>query len=685
MAATFRRNSIFLRNLLTRIVLTLLAAVVIVWFLPRAETVHYRYDVGKPWTGGTLIAKFQFPIYKSDEVIAAERDSVRDSFQPYYVVDSEIEESALASLAKDIDTDFPEQARSYKNIILQELHRYYEQGIMPPNAQGLSSTDSATIVRVVRGRSAVPTPLGELYTIKSAYQHLLSNPLIAASRQVVQRMNLDRYIHANLRYDEQRSESEMQELLNSVAESDGMVMAGQKIVDKGDIVDERTARILLSLEKESLRQSTDSKETLYRMGGQAVIVLLLLSLLTTYIALFRRDYFDKPRSLLMVYVLTVFFPVVVSLMMRHAFLNIYLLPFALAPMFIRVFLDSRTAFMVHLVLVLLCAVAVKYQYEFIVVQLVAGLVAIYSLREVSKRSQVFVASLLVTLVSIAVYYVLQVVQIGDSINTDRSMYVFFIGNGVLLLLAYPLMFIIEKLFGFTSDVTLVELSDTNRDLLRQLSEVAPGTFQHSVMVGNLASDIANRIGAKSLLVRTGALYHDIGKMANPYYYTENQAGANPHAGIDERESARIIISHVSEGIRMAEKKHLPAVIKDFIRTHHGSGITKYFYINYKNAHPDEEVDPAAFTYPGPNPSTKEQAILMMADTVEAASRSLSEYSEESITQLVDRLIDGQVQEGYFTDCPITFHDIRVAKLALVERLKAIYHARIAYPKDTTEN
>ena len=685
MAATFRRNSIFLRNLLTRIVLTLLAAVVIVWFLPRAETVHYRYDVGKPWTGGTLIAKFQFPIYKSDEVIAAERDSVRDSFQPYYVVDSEIEESALASLAKDIDTDFPEQARSYKNIILQELHRYYEQGIMPPNAQGLSSTDSATIVRVVRGRSAVPTPLGELYTIKSAYQQLLSNPLIVASRQVVQRMNLDRYIHANLRYDEQRSESEMQELLNSVAESDGMVMAGQKIVDKGDIVDERTARILLSLEKESLRQSTDSKETLYRMGGQAVIVLLLLSLLTTYIALFRRDYFDKPRSLLMVYVLTVFFPVVVSLMMRHAFLNIYLLPFALAPMFIRVFLDSRTAFMVHLVLVLLCAVAVKYQYEFIVVQLVAGLVAIYSLREVSKRSQVFVASLLVTLVSIAVYYVLQVVQIGDSINTDRSMYVFFIGNGVLLLLAYPLMYIIEKLFGFTSDVTLVELSDTNRDLLRQLSEVAPGTFQHSVMVGNLASDIANRIGAKSLLVRTGALYHDIGKMANPYYYTENQAGANPHAGIDERESARIIISHVSEGIRMAEKKHLPAVIKDFIRTHHGSGITKYFYINYKNAHPEEEVDPAAFTYPGPNPSTKEQAILMMADTVEAASRSLREYSEESITQLVDRLIDGQVQEGYFTDCPITFHDIRVAKLALVERLKAIYHARIAYPKDTTEN
>ena len=684
MSFYYKKTTHSLRNLLTRIVLTLVAAAVIVWFLPRAESVHYRYDVGKPWTGGTLIAKFQFPIYKTDEVIAAERDSVTRVFQPYYVVDPKVENAAIEDFARELQEHFPEHVSDYNNVVTQELHKLYQQGIISPYAYNGVALDSTAIIRVVQGRNAVPTYVSAINTPKKAYEQLFTNPKLAAGKSVVQRLNLDKYIRPNMSYDKERSESELQDQLNSVAESDGMVMAGQKIVDKGEIVDDRTARILLSLEKESQRQNTDSKETLYRMAGQAFLVLLLLSLLTAYIALFRRDYFEKPRSLLMVYVLTVLFPVVVSLMMRHAFLNIYLLPFALAPMFIRVFLDSRTAFMVHLVIVLLCAVAVKYQYEFVVVQMVAGLVAIYSLREVSKRSQVFLAAVLVTLASMAVYYVLQIIQIGETSNDDRSMYVFFIINGILLLLAYPFMFLIEKTFGFTSDVTLVELSDTNRDLLRQLSEVAPGTFQHAVMVGNLASDIANRIGAKALLVRTGALYHDIGKMANPYYFTENQAGANPHAAISEKESAQIIIEHVTEGVRMAEKNHLPAVIKDFIRTHHGQGVTKYFYINYKNNHPEEEVDAADFTYPGPNPTTKEQAILMMADTVEAASRSLNDYTEETITELVNRLIDSQVSEGYFSDCPITFHDINVAKQALIERLKSIYHARIAYPTEKTD-
>ncbi len=675
-----KQGTIF-RNYLTRIILTLCAAAIIVWFLPRAESVHYRYDVGKPWTGGTLIAKFQFPIYKSDEVIAAERDSVRQAFQPYYTIDAKVEDKAMEELSEELNSANAENGRLYRNIILQQLHRLYEVGILPQSVFNSSDIDSTSMIRVVEGRNATPTFIKDLYTAKSAYQELLSHPLVNVARPIIQRLNLDRFIRANLIYDKQRSESELFEHINNVAESDGMVMAGQKIIDKGDIVDERTARILLSLEKESQRQNIDSAEVLYRVAGQAVIVLILLTMLTMYIALFRRDYFEKTRSLLMVFLLAVLFPVLVSLFMRHGFLNVYIIPFALAPMFIRMFLDSRTAFMAHLIITLLCALAVKYQYEFVVVQIVAGMAAIYSLREVSKRSQVFAAALLITLASMAMYYILQAVQIGESTNDDRSMYMFFIGNGILLLLAYPLMFIIEKLFGFTSDVTLVELSDTNRDLLRQLSEVAPGTFQHSVMVGNLASDIANRIGAKSLLVRTGALYHDIGKMTNPYYFTENQAGANPHSDIDERKSAQIIISHISEGIKFAEKKHLPAVIKDFIRTHHGKGITKFFYINYKNNNPEQEVDIADFSYPGPNPSTKEQAILMMADTVEAASRSLEQYTDESITELVNRLIDTQVNEGYFIDCPITFHDINVAKQALIERLKAIYHARIAYPTE----
>ena len=406
----------------------------------------------------------------------------------------------------------------------------------------------------------------------------------------------------------------------------------------------------------------------------------MMLLFTLYLALFRRDYFEKPSSIMMLYSLITIFPIVVSIMVQHNFFSIYILPFAMVPMFIRVFMDSRTAFLSHAIMVLICAAAVKYQYEFIIVQLVAGLVAIYSLRDLSRRAQVFKTAILVTLASAVVFFALQLMQDNVVISIDTDMYVYFIINGIFLLLAYPLMYLIERTFNFTSNVTLFELSNTNKGLLRDLSEIAPGTFQHSITVGNLAAEIANRIEANSLLVRTGALYHDIGKMANPVFFTENQAGVNPHDNMPYTESARIVISHVTEGMKMAEKAGLPPIIKNFILTHHGRGLTKYFYIKQQNEHPDEEIDREPFTYPGPNPFTREQAILMMADAVEAASRSLTEYTEENIANLVGRIIDAQVSEGYFRECPITFRDIALAKLVLIDRLKSIYHTRISYPK-----
>lgn len=353
----------------------------------------------------------------------------------------------------------------------------------------------------------------------------------------------------------------------------------------------------------------------------------------------------------------------------------------MAPIFIRVFTDSRTAFNAHVTMILICAVAVKYQYEFIIVQMVAGLISIYSLRSLERRSQIFLSALLVTLGSAAVYFALQLIQSDDVSKLDQTIYWHFAANGFLLLFAYPLMLIIEKTFGFISTVTLFELSNTNNELLRRLSEVAPGTFQHSITVGNLAAEISHKIGANGQLVRTGALYHDIGKMENPAFFTENQAGVNPHQQLTDIESARIIINHVADGLRLAEKYNLPGVIKDFITTHHGEGLTKYFYVNYKNEHPDEEVAEEAFRYPGPNPSSREQAILMMCDSVEAASRSLKEYTEESISSLVNKIIDTQVSDGFFTDCPITFHDISQAKQILIERLKSMYHTRIEYPEE----
>ena len=388
---------------------------------------------------------------------------------------------------------------------------------------------------------------------------------------------------------------------------------------------------------------------------------------------------ESVAHIALLYAMITVFPILVSFMMRHNYFSVYILPFAMAPLFIRVFMDSRTAFITHVTMVLICAAAVKYQYEFIIIQLVAGLVTIYSLRDLSRRAQVFQTAILVFLADCLVFLTLQLMQGNSFWDTDFSMYYHFLACGIFMLLAYPLMYLVEKLFGFTSNVTLFELSNTNKGVLRDLSEVAPGTFQHSITVANLAAEIANKIGARSLLVRTGGLYHDIGKMANPVFFTENQAGVNPHDSLTCHDSARMIISHVTEGIRLAEKYSLPQFIKDFILTHHGRGLVKYFYIKYQNEHPDEEVDKEPFTYPGPNPFTREQAILMMADGVEAASRSLKEYSDESISGLVNKIIDGQLQAGYFVDCPITFRDIKQAKQVLIERLKAIYHARIQYP------
>ena len=536
------------------------------------------------------------------------------------------------------------------------------------------------MIRVVSGKEAKSTKVNMLYSTMSAYETILLDPALVPYRSILQRCNLTDYIAPNLSYDKKRCDAEKSDLLGSIPLASGMVMSGQKVIDRGEIVNDYTYRVLSSFEREMQRRNATEAEITNTLIGQILFVTILVTLFTIYLALFRDDYFLKPRSILMLYAMVFIFPILVSLMMSHSIFSVYVLPFTLVPIFVRVFMDSRTAFITHAVMILICAATVRYQYEFIIIQLVSGLIAIYSLRELSSRAQVFKTSLLVTVGSILVYISLQLLQSNDLLKLDRDMYVYFLVNGVLLLLSYPLMYLIEKAFGFVSNVTLIELSNTNRGLLRDLSEIAPGTFQHSITVGNLASEIANRIGANSLLVRTGALYHDIGKMTNPVFFTENQAGVNPHDHMSYEDSAKIIISHVTEGVKMAEKYNLPTIIKDFILTHHGRGVTKYFYIKYKNEHPDEDIDMEKFTYPGPNPFTREQAILMMADTVEAASRSLNEYTEESISLLVNKLIDGQVADGFFTECPITFRDISLAKQLIIARLMAIYHTRIQYPE-----
>ena len=674
------KNDITWRDLLIRVSLIIVAVTIIVWLMPRSSHSNYKIEKGKPWIYGDLKAPFDFPIYISDEAVKAERDSLMLQYEPYYIYNKEVAGMQLRQFAKDYSNGIPGLPDDYISIISNRLRTLYTQGIMSNADYSKLHKDTSQMIRIVNGKNAVSASITKVNSVVSAYEQIFLDNALASKRDLLRKCNLNDYISPNLTYDKARSEESLSDLQNSIPLASGVVQRGQKIIERGDIVDNKTYDILMSFKKETERLEENEPQFSLTIMGQILLVSILITCFSVFLTLFRKDYFENFRSTAMLYALIILFIVIASMMVKHSFLHVYIVPFAMVPIFIRVFMDSRTAFMAHMTMILICASFLQYPLEFIAVETVAGLVTIFSLRELSSRSQLFWTAVLVTLAASLTNLSLDWIKNNDLTVISSTEYNYLVVNGILLFCSYPLLYLIEKAFGFTSNITLIELSDMNKSLLRKMSEVAPGTFQHSIQVGNLAAEIANKIGAKSQLVRTGALYHDIGKIVNPIYFTENQSGVNPHEKMGSIDSAQMIISHVTEGIKLAEKYNLPNIIKDFITTHHGQGKTKYFYIQYKNAHPNDVIDDLLFTYPGPNPFTKEQAVLMMADTVEAASRSLPDYTEKSIRELVEKLIDAQVAEGYFKECPITFRDIAYAKTVLIEKLKTIYHTRLSYPE-----
>ena len=674
------KNDLTWRDFLIRSALIVATTTVIVWLMPRNTQSSFKIERGKPWVYNDLSAPFDFPIYKSEEAVKAERDSLMKSYEPYYIYNEEIVGKQVRQFYKDYNKGIPGLPDDYLSIVANRLRDLYTQGIMNSSEFTILRQDTAKSIRVINGKDVTSVSITKLNSVVSAYEQIFQDETLSKHKDVLQKCNLNDYIAPNLIYDRARSEASLNELHNSIPLASGIVQRGQKIIDRGDIVDKNTYNILMSYKKETDRRDENKQGISLIILGQVLYVLIMISCFTIYISLFRKDYFENPRSILMLYSLILIFVVLASLMVSHNVLHVYIVPFAMVPIFIRVFMDSRTAFMAHAVLTMICASILQHPLEFISVEMIAGLVAIFSLRELSSRSQLFWTAVLVTIATGLTNLALEWIRNEDLARLNLSEYNYICINGILLFCSYPLLYLIEKAFGFISNITLIELSDMNKTLLRKMSEVAPGTFQHSIQVGNLAAEIANKIGAKSQLVRTGALYHDIGKMMNPIYFTENQSGVNPHEKLGAIDSAQTIISHVTEGVKLADKYNLPSVIRDFISTHHGLGKAKYFYVKYVNEHPNDEVDDLLFTYPGPNPFTKEQAILMMADTVEAASRSLPDYTEQTIRDLVNKLIDTQVAEGYFKECPITFRDIAYAKTVLIEKLKTIYHTRVNYPE-----
>lgn len=680
---SFKTNQRFsYKNLIYKSLIFIATVSVIVYFLPNEGKFNYQFDINKPWKYGLLQASFDFPIYKNDIQVQKEQDSILADYQPYFQIDKEAEKNVLSKLREDYNKTLRHSlpGTDYVRYIERTLKALYEDGIIAGNDLKRMEEDSIIAIRLVDKNVATSRFIDQLYTVKEAYEYLLNADTTHYKKKILQQCNLNDYITPNLVYDEEKSEAAQKDLLSNISWANGFVLNGQKIIDRGEIVDEQTYNILESLRKEWEKRSDSVQEKRLTLAGQILYVGIFLFCFMAYLELFRADYYKRKGTLTLLFALIVFFPVLSSIMVEQNLSSIYVVPFAMIPIIVRVFLDSRTAFMAHVTIILLCSITLRFPHEFILLQVVAGMVAIYSLRELSQRSQLLRTALVVFISYALLYFAFELIHEDDLTKLNTRMYIYFMINGILLLFAYPLLFLLEKIFGFTSDVTLVELSNINNSLLREMSEVAPGTFQHSLQMANLAAAAANKIGGKSQLVRTGALYHDIGKMVNPAFFTENQSGVNPHKSLSYEQSAQVIISHITDGLKLAEKHNLPKVIKDFISTHHGRGLTKYFYISYKNEHPDEEVDQEKFRYPGPNPFTKEQAVLMMADSVEAASRSLPEYTEESISTLVDKIIDTQVSEGYFKECPITFKDIATVKALFKEKLKTMYHTRISYPE-----
>ena len=647
--------------------------------LPRDSKAGYDYEVGKPWNYAPLIADFEFPIYKSAEQLAAERDSALRTFYPYYNSHEAVAQQQVRNFAADRAAGhFAGVPDAYITYAMRTLQGVYAAGVISSESMSRLTASGTCGVRVVNGTNAVTRDLGTIFSPRTAYEHIMDDEHY--SRDLLARLKLHKYLEANLVYDSIKTQQGKAELLSGISGSTGLVLRGERIIDRGERVNLRQKAILDSLRRESERRKEDVDNERIILFGRFGLIAAFMALLVIYLRMFRRDLYQSPHTVYLIFSVVTIFPLLTYLLCTYKFFSVYIIPFAMLPIVLRVFTDTRTAFMSHLTMVLLASIPLHTHYQFILSQLLAGLVGIYCIKDLTERSQIFLTSLIVTVCTIVFGVMFELSQGGSLIGADRSWFRDIVISGVALLFTYPLLYLIEQAFGFTSSVTLIELNNTNSPIIRRLAKEAQGTFIHSIQVGNLAAEVAARIGAKVQLVRTGALYHDIGKLTNPGFFTENQAGYNPHDKLTEEESAEIIISHVTKGIELADKYRLPKVIKDFILTHHGASMVRYFYVQAVNKYGEENVDKAKFTYPGPNPFTREQAILMMSDAVEASSRSLKEYTTEAITELVNRIIDGQVANGAFVNCPITFRDISEAKQTFIDSLQVIYHTRISYPE-----
>lgn len=653
------------------------AGVLIFEFFPNINKFQYTYEKGSPWKYEEITAPFAFEIRKSKEDIAKEEQTLLQKFAPIYNYDQSVLSSSKR-LLKDKFGQTDDATAPYYKYIESQLNSIYKTGVISASELESYLEAGTTTVRLVDDNVSKEKLITHFYTTKSAYEKIIKEVPQSLNRNTLRDYNISNYITENVKLDAEKTEYLRKELLHTVSLTKGQIQSGEKIIDHGEIITDSKFDILNSY-KQEIEENNQLKNTTRVAWGQAIVIVCALLVFFLYFFLFRKKFLVKKRDSAFMLSLMTIFCVLTSWAVRND-VSPYIIPYALIPIVVASFFDTRTALFTHLTTILLCSFVVPHEFEFLFLQVIIGMISICTLKTIYQRSHLIRAVVFIVLGYIVLYLGFSLIH-ERGMEQLQNMIKYFIINGVFLLFANPLIYIIEKLFGYTSDATLVELANTNNEIFRKFSEVAQASFNHSMQVSNLAEAAAKSIGANPMLVRTGALYHDIGKMNNPTFFTENQNGVNPHVELnDEEKSAQIIIRHVTDGVEIAKKYGLPLKIQEFILTHHGHGKATYFYNTFKNKYPDKEVAEDLFTYPGPSPFTKEQTILMMCDAVEAASRSLESYTDKNINDLVEKIINSQLNEGLYNDSPITLKQIQTIKGVLKEKLKSLYHTRIVYPE-----
>ena len=679
----------FIRSHTYMILLYLISIVAVCFMFPREGKFRYEFQRGKIWIHKDLYTEYDIPILKTQQELSAEKDSLLKTFVMYYNDRPEVAEQQKRLFTQSFNelwenSDWTESKKNkLHHDIVSLLDVIYKRGIvqMDENTGNQSRGDQ---VAIIRNNIASEGDRHHILTPKAAYELVMAGLEKEDDHEdmsFIRSLNLNTFIQPNLTFNADITNKAKNEQISKISYTKGMIPANRLVIAHGDFVNDEKYTQLVSMQREFENRVGASGDFKQIWAGQALIVVFCFLLVAVYLMYFRPQIFQDTKRTAFLLLIMLLFIGLSCLVVRNEYFNLYILPFVLIPVIICTFYDARTANFIFIVTLLLIGFIAPNGFEFVFLNFFAGIVSIINIKSIYRRGALFRSITVVILAYCTVYSAMALMQGIDIQQMEWRNYIRFAISGTLVFMAYPSIFIFEKIFGFISDITLMELSDTNQPLLRKLSEVAPGTFQHSLQVANISEEVIHKIGGNPLLVRTGALYHDIGKINRPEFFIENQAGNhNPHKELTPENSAQIIIEHVSDGVEIARKNGVPQHITDFIRTHHGNSIVRYFHHLQQEQYPDQQIDRSKFMYPGSTPFSKEMVVLMMCDSIEAASRSLKEINQGNISDMVDSIVNYQILEDQYNDANITYREISTAKQIIKNRLMNIYHVRIEYPK-----